>query len=141
MSFDEENLDEHYLCGREIQDRDNKIKDLESQLTQAREEIATIKHDLRLTQDAHIEALGERDQAREEIVWWKEKAKGSLDMANQAITERDDLKAKLSKLERVRVAAELFKTEGHKECGRNDPKCPFREIREALAALREEKEI
>jgi chromosome segregation ATPase len=84
------------------------IKGLLMENFQAREAIATLRHDLRLTQDAHIEALGERDEARAEI----ERIK--VDLANmshraEVWKQRDEMhEAKLSKLEAVRVAAKAF---------------------------------
>jgi hypothetical protein len=37
MSFDEEHLDDHYLCQREVAERDQRIRELEAALKQIAE--------------------------------------------------------------------------------------------------------
>ena len=50
---------------------DERLAEREKDLAEAKGLIVTIKHDLKITQDAYIEALRERAAAREDLKWAK----------------------------------------------------------------------
>lgn len=91
---------------------------LRTKLSKAEEQMATIRHDLRLTQDAHIEALGERDNLTKAVNMQTDLYRAEL--------------VKNEKLERVREAAEKIHT--LETCEHPFFGC---ELGKALAALRE----
>jgi hypothetical protein len=61
MSFDEEHLDEHYECQREVAERDARIRELEGQLAECRNSRQR-EHDLRVTLAGELESFKIRYQ-------------------------------------------------------------------------------
>ena len=114
---------------------DERLAEREKDLAEAKGLIVTIKHDLKITQDAYIEALRERAAAREDLKW----AKRTIEEDKILISDYLEARSMAEKLgEALGRLNKWCETKGDWGCV---PKLIQSNIKEALSAYSEWKAV